>query len=438
MLYDNAQLVIAYLEAYQITGDESFARVASETLDYVLREMTDEAGAFHSATDADSATPSGHQEEGWFFTWTPDEIEEVVGPESAKLIRSHYGVSIRGNFERRNIFFISRPLARMAADSGKDEAALRSELDTAREQLYEARSHRPPPGKDDKVLTSWNGLMIEAFARAGRVLDEPRYEEAAATAAGFILTNLRLDDGRLARSWKDGRARHLAVLDDYAFLTAGLIELYQASADPRWLAAAIELTNTTIERFGDEQGGAFFFTAADAEELLIREKPDYDGAEPSGNSVAVGNLLKLYELTGNYDYRDQAERALRAQYSTLSRNPTAVPKMLAALDFYLDRPKQIVIVKPDDDADASAFLDRLATTFLPSSVVAVTAQGDAADELAKLVPLVKGKIARDGEITAYVCEQQVCELPTSDPEVFQGQIEKTEPYPPATPPLVAP
>jgi uncharacterized protein YyaL (SSP411 family) len=429
MLYDNAQLAVAYLEAYQITDNEAFAETARETLDYVAREMTSPEGGFYSATDADSRTPSGHQEEGWYFTWTRDDIAQIVGADVAGLVNDHYGVTIPGNFERRNILNIVKPLSRIAADSGRPAAEVNAELDAAKAQLYEARSLRPPPGKDTKVLTSWNGLMIAAFARGARVLDEPRYAEIGSRAAGFLLEEMRVGDGRLARSWNDGSVRHDAVLDDYAFLAHGLIELYQTTQRRRWLAASVELTDQMISRFGDPDAGAFFFTASDAEELLIRQKPDYDGAEPAGNSVAIGNLLQLYELTGDYRYRENAEQALQALARTVQERPTAVPKLLSAIDFMLDRPKQIVIVKPDPGADARVFIEAVASTFLPNSVLIVTSQGRAADELSELVPLVKGKKAQGGAVTAYVCEQQVCELPTTEVAEFSRQLAKTEAYP---------
>jgi len=431
MLYDNAQLVVAYLEAYQITARDDFAQVARETLDYVAREMTSPEGGFYSATDADSPTPDGHEEEGWFFTWTPAEIDAVVGSEAGRLVASYYGVTDRGNFEKRNILHTPRPFARYARESQLATDVLRDELDAARAALYAVRSERPPPGKDTKIIAAWNGLMISAFARGALVLGEPAYADIARDAASFVLSALQGSDGSLARSWRRGQARHVGVLDDYAFMVAGLLDLYQATAESQWLAAAVRLNDVMVRQFHDDEGGGFFLSADDAEELLVREKPDYDGALPSGNSVVLGNLLELYELVGDERYRELAVGGFESFARSLERRPAAIPRMLSSLDFYLDRPKQVVIVKPDRDADAGEFLRRYAKVYAPSSVLAVTVEGADASELAELVPLVGGKVARDGKVTAYVCEQRVCDLPTTDPATFTEQISRVAPYPDA-------
>jgi hypothetical protein len=427
MLYDNALLAVAYLEAYQVTGDEDLARIAVETLDYVAREMTAPEGGFHSATDADSPAPDGHEEEGRFFTWTLAELQNALDPESLSLVRDYYGVTDEGNFEGRNVLYARRDLDLVARERSIGVEEARRRVDAARARLYEQRSLRPPPAKDTKVLTSWNGLMISAFARAALALGIDEYRRRAESAAAFLIDEMW--DGReLKRSWREGRARHDGVLDDYAFLTAGLLDLFEATGEAKWLRTALDLNEALEARFWDGEHGGYYFTAADAEQLLVRDKPTYDGAEPSGNSIAMINLLRFYELTGDERYLALVEAALRAFSSVVSNNGLAVPEMLTALDFYLDTPKEIVLVRASDDDDFDPFLLRLGRTFLPNRVLLTTTEGAGLDELAELVPLVADKRALDDLPTAYVCERRVCELPTTDPEVFAAQISRVRPY----------
>ncbi|MGH7856892.1 MAG: thioredoxin domain-containing protein, partial [Candidatus Binatia bacterium] len=300
----------------------------------------------------------------------------------------------------------------------------RKELDQAREELYRARQKRIPPLEDEKILVSWNGLMISAFARAAQTLGEPEYAERAAKAADFILTKMReMRDGkRLHRSWFEGHADGTGYIDDYAFLSQGLLDLYEATFEPRWLREAIALHDVLEQRFWDGEHGGYFMTPDDAEGLLAREKPEYDGAEPSGNSVAILNLVRLEELTTDDRYRVLAEKALGAFGSILERGPSAVPKMLTAVDFRLDTPKEIIIVKPDGDASVEPMLTKLRETYLPNRVLSIAVEGKDLAEQKKLIPLLEGRIAMKGEVTAYVCEKRVCNLPTSDPGVFGKQI----------------
>jgi len=416
MLYDNALLAVAYLEAYQATGDPDYARVCRDILRYVSREMTAPQGGFYSATDADS-----EGEEGTFFVWAPQQIEAALTPEQARLTIAYYGVTEKGNFEGKNILHRPRPLAEVAADLGIDPAAAETSLAAIREKLYQARAKRVPPLRDDKVLTSWNGLMISAFARAGFVFAEPEYIAAASRAARFVLDDMRVGK-RLRRAWLDGKADGEAFLDDYAFLIAGLLDLYESSFDPRWLRAAIELQAVLDERFWDAAGGGYFLTADDAEALLAREKSSYDGAEPSGNSVALQNLLRLYELTTSDAYRKRAEASMKAFERVWTAGPASVPRMLCGIDYWLAGAKEIVIVAAADVAEADPFLGLLRSSFVPNRVLTVVAEGEDADAIAEVVPLVRGKQARGGKATAYVCERQVCDLPTSDPEVFAQQL----------------
>jgi uncharacterized protein YyaL (SSP411 family) len=407
MLYDNAQLITMYLEGYQLTGNEHFADVARDIADYALKEMTDGGGGFYSATDADSPNPEGHDEEGWFFTWTPAELQAVLGEKLAAIVSKHHGVTPGGNFEGRNILTAHRPL----------DEALRADLEKARKKLYAARAERPAPILDDKILTSWNGLMISALAKASITLDEPSYAKAAVRCAEFILERLVIE-GKLKRSYTDGAVGHDAFLDDFAFLTAALLDLYETTFDPRWLEQAGSFQATLDREFADNEGGGYFFTGSSHQALLTRDKPDYDGAEPSGNSVALLNLLRLEQFTADPAYRKRAEKGLAAFAGLLQGQGGAVPKMLTALDYYLDEPLQLVIVLPPG-GDAAPFLEKLRKTFLPNRALSVGEEGsDTA---------LQGKTAKNGKATAYVCRQQVCERPTSDPELFEKQLQRVEP-----------
>ena len=425
MLYDNALLVVIYLESYQASGRENFARIAREMLRYVQRDMTSPEGAFYSATDADSLNPAGHREEGWFFTWMPAEVEGVLGKADARAVNRYFDITDGGNFEGRNIPNTPRGLDEVAKELSLKPEALRTVIEQSREKLYEARLRRPPPLRDDKILTAWNALMISAHATAALVLGEEEYAQRGERAADFLLDHLRRD-GRLLRSYRKGQARHDAYLDDYAFLIAALLDLYEATGKPRWLRTAVELDKVLEENYEDEVAGGFFMTSDDHERLLAREKPAYDGAEPSGNSVALLNLLRLYEFTTRDEYRQRVEKAFRAFENVLSRSPAALSEMLLALDFHLDTPKEVVIVAPEAREQAEPFLVKLRETWLPNRILAVVSEGSEMEEQTQLIPLLEGKRAIKGKTTAYVCEQRVCELPTSDPEVFAEQIGKVE------------
>jgi hypothetical protein len=426
MLYDNALLAVAYLEGFQASGREDFARVAREILRYVERDMTSPEGAFYSATDADSPNPEGEREEGWFFTWTPAEIDAVLDAPQARLVKACYQVTAEGNFEGRNILHAPRPLAEAAKEVDLSEPDAQALLDAAREKLYQTRQQRPPPLRDEKILTSWNGLMISAHAFAALVLDEPDYARRAERAADFLLENLR-HEGRLRRSYKDGQATHNAYLDDYAFLAAGLLDLYEATGNLRWLREAIALDAVLEKRYEDRENGGFFLTSDDHESLLAREKPSYDGAEPSGNSVAVLNLLRLYEFTTQETYRQRAERALKAFEGVISASPVALSEMLLALDFHLDAPKEIILVVPRSRDEAQPLLGPLRTAFVPNRVLSIVSEGAELDRHTAVVPLLEDKRAIGGRPTAYVCERRICDLPTADPAVFAKQIAKANP-----------
>ncbi len=421
MLYDNALLTLAYLEGYQVTKREDLAQVAREVLRYVERDMTAPEGAFYSATDADSLAPDGHRAEGWFFTWTPTEIEAVLGKERAQIMTAYYAVTPAGNFEGRNILSTPKPLDMVAADLNLPPEQVRTTIQEAKDLLYHARAQRPPPLRDDKILTAWNGLMISAYAQAALVLRDPQYADRAARAADFVLTKMR-KDGRLLRSYTGGQARLEGYLDDYAFLTAGLLDLYETTGNLRWLKDALALDKALEDHYEDKQAGGFFLTSNDHEVLLAREKPSYDGAEPSGNSVQALNLLRLHEFTTEDRYRVRAEKLFQAFGELLKRAPSAVAELLLATDYHLDTPKEIVIVTPKSRAEAEPFLTQLGTTYLPNRILTVVTEGEDLAAHAQLVPLVASKVAQGGKATAYVCENKVCALPTADPAIFAKQI----------------
>ena len=425
MLYDNALLVLAYVEAHQATGRADFADVAREILRYVEREMTAPEGGFYSATDADSPAPSGRREEGWFFTWTPAELEAVLGADDARAVGAYYGVTAEGNFGGRSILHVSRALDAVARELGRTPEELAATVADARERLYAARARRPPPLRDDKILAAWNGLMISAHARAALALGDASWADRAARAAGFVLDHMRRD-GRLFRSWRDGRPEHAGYLDDYAFLVAGLLDLYEATGEVRWLREAIALDGVLAAHYEDREGGGFFMTADDSEELLAREKPAWDGAEPSGNSVHALNMLRLHELTTDDAYRRRAERTIDAFGPRLAADPVRLSEMLLALDWRLDAPKQVVVATTGAREEAASFLATLRTRLVPNRILAVTAPGDG---LAALVPVTEGKLALGGHATGYVCENRVCDLPTTDPAVFAKLVDRVRPLP---------
>ncbi len=425
MLYDNARLAVTYLEAWQASGREEFAQLARETLDYLRREMTAPGGGFFSATDADSRAADGALEEGWFFTWTPAELEAALGSERARLAAAWFGVTGAGNFEGRNVLHTPRSLPEVAAELGLEPEALRAELRGIREALQAARRQRPAPLRDEKVLVAWNGLAIAAFARAGLALAEPAYLESAARAADFTLRRMR-PDGRLRRVFVDGEASGPAFLEDYAFLIDGLIHLYEAAPDPRWLREALALQAVLDAHYADPDGGAYYQTADDQERLLAREKPLHDSALPSGNSVAALNLLRLTDLTFDEEHRQRAILLFSAFREELAAAPASFGELTLALDYLHDTAKEIVLVRPPAGGDLDAMLAPLRRAFVPNRVLSVVTQGGDLEAHAALVPLVAGKRARQGRVTAYVCEDRVCALPTAEPDVFASQLAAVE------------
>ena len=332
MLYDNSLLAVAYLEAYQATGDDEYARIVRETLDYLGRDMTDPAGGIYSTEDADS-----EGEEGKFYVWTPGEISAILGAERAKTFCYVYDVTEEGNFEGHNILNLPKTIEQCAVLLCRDAAELSRELAEGRRLLFEAREKRVRPGRDDKVIVSWNALAIDALARAGAVLDEPRYREAAVRCASFILANLRKDDGKLLHTWRGGVAKLDAYLDDYAGMVNALVSLYEATFDERWIDEAVRLATIMLDDFADDEAGGFFYTAAEHEALITRPKEWQDGSTPSGNSLAATGLVRLAKLTGRDDFASAAEATLRGGAAVMRQAPMAAGQIVIGPRF-LARP----------------------------------------------------------------------------------------------------
>ena len=425
MLYDNALLALAYLEGSQATGREDFASIARETLAYLRRDMRSPEGAFYAATDADSPGPSGESEEGRYFTWTAEEIRSALGADRSRLALQVLGLTpVGGSASDRGVLYLAHPLEQAAKSLSISPAAARASYESSRHDLYQARLKRRAPHRDDKIVTAWNGLAISAFARAALVLDDASYARDAGRAADFLLEHA-LEEGRLRRSVTESQAGPAGFLSDYAFLTAGLLDLYESTWEPRRLRQVLELDAVFEKHFEDPAGG-FFLTADDAESLPIREKPSEDGAEPSGTSVAVMNLLRLHELTGQARFLARAERALKAVGGLLAENPTALSEMLLAVDFHDDTPKEIVIVTPKRVEEAAPFLAMLRKSYVPNRILVVAAQGGDLASQSQQVPLLKEKMARGGKATAYLCEDRVCLLPTTSPDEFAKQLQRRD------------
>jgi hypothetical protein len=403
MLYDNALLSQAYLEAHLASGEPFYRRVVEETLEYVLREMTSPDGAFYSTQDADS-----EGEEGKFYVWTASEIESILGKELAELFSYVYDVAPGGNWEGHTILHRTRSEEQDAKMRGMPVDELRQKLAEARGKLLAVRAQRVWPGRDEKILTAWNALMIAAFAEAGSALREPRYTAAAARAADFIITRMRAPDGKLYRTTFAGSApKFNAFLEDYAYLINALVSVYEATFAPRWLEAAQELSAILIEHFWDAEKAGFFFTGQDHEELIARVKDSHDGSTPSGNSMAVTALLRLSELTGQADVREKAEKTLRAAQPLMERSPLAAGQMLLALDFYLGPVQEFVVIGDPAREETQRVLRAIFAGFRPNKVVAL---GTPAGNEAASVPLLKDRPAR-GNVTTYICENFTCREP---------------------------
>ena len=412
MLYDNALLACAYIEGRRATGDEGYEEAARDILRFARDEMTAPGGGFYSAIDADSLNPrTGEREEGFYYTWTPAELAQALGVSDAAIASAVWSVSEEGEVDGRGVLSRTRPLAEIAEQFEIPEAALRARLGVWRAKLRSARSSRPKPQRDEKIIAGWNGLMIAAFAEAAIAFDEPGLAQAARRAARFLLDEMRVD-GRLRRSSFNGALSGEAYLDDYAALISGLISLYEVTGETEWLNEAIALDGVLSERFAHPAGG-YYLTADDHEEVLVRQQPAYDGAEPSGNSVHAMNLLRLHELTTDDGYRARADKLLARFSATLETSPAGLSEMLRALRWRLSKPKQALFVAESLE-DARRLASEIRSVHAPHRVVAIAAEADI-ERISRTIPLFAGKRAIAGRPTAYICEERVCKLPTSDP-----------------------
>ncbi len=408
MLYDNALLSRIYLHTYVVTGNPFYRRIAEETLDYVVREMTSPKGGFYSTQDADS-----EGEEGKFFLWTPAEVTRELSPEDARLFMRYYDVTDQGNFEGKNILHVKQKPQKIADNSGITLEEFQISLKRNRDRLFAVRERRVKPGRDEKILTSWNGLMLRSFAEAARYLKRPDYLQMAVKNATFLLSQLR-QDGRLLRTYKDGRARLNGYLEDYTFLADGLLALYEASFDVHWFAEARALVDQAIDLFTDEQHGGFFDTGSDHEMLINRPKNIMDNAVPAGNSIAMDVLLRLATFSGSSEYQQRADEYLLSIADVMVQHPLAFGHALGALDFAISSQKEFAIIGDLQAADTQALLTVINSRYLPNSVLASASPTDL--QAAETIALLADRPAKDGKATAYVCQNFTCQAPVTMPE----------------------
>ena len=420
MLYDQALIVMAYIEAYQATGNDRFAITVREVLEYVLRDMVSPEGGFYSAEDADSEGV-----EGKFYIWRLEEIRETLDSQEASLVERVFNAHSTGNFHEeatgritgRNILFMAKPVsgnARELAPRVPDSPRL---LESARSKLFQAREKRVHPGKDDKILTDWNGLMIAALSKAAQALGRAEYADAARKAADFILETM-VADGRLLHRYRGNEAGLPAHADDYAFLIWGLIELYEATFDVRYLKSALSLNGQFLDRFWDSAAGGFFFTARDGEDLLLRKKEIYDGATPSANSVAALNLIRLSRITGDPALEILSRAIGKAFSGNIRQFPSAYTQLLLAVDFTAGQSSEVVIAGVPHTEETLTMLQRLRERFLPNKVVLFRPTDEDSPEIALIAPYAASHTSLDGKPTAYVCRDFNCELPTTDPDAM--------------------
>ncbi|MCC6314860.1 MAG: thioredoxin domain-containing protein [Thermomicrobiales bacterium] len=416
MLYDNAQLARVYLDAYRAFGDPDYARVAEQTLEYVLRDMTGPEGQFYAAEDADSEGV-----EGKFYVWTPEEIETVLGSDVARVAMANYGVEPGGNFEGKSILHVPESADRVAARLGISPEQLAETIAAARPKLLAARAQRVRPGRDDKALAAWNGMMLRAFAEGGRVLNRPDFLSAAVRNSEFLTTQMR-PDGRLMRSFTNGQAKIGGFLEDYANVADGLLATQAAVLETRWLREALDLTDEMVLEFADPSGVGFFDTAVSVEPLVARPRELQDGALPSGNAVATDVLLRAGAMTGDDRLTERAAAVLETLARPMAEQPLGFGRWLADLEFYLSPPTEVALAGDRSNPVMAAFQGVIYGGYHPNLVVGYADAGDVA--LGERVPFLAGRPTPDGAPRAYVCERFACLAPTADAEGLREQIER--------------
>src|SRR6266702_3426818 len=436
MLYDQAQLAITYLDAFQITQDRQYESVARDILDYVARDMTSKEGGFFSAEDADSLLEQGKPEhaEGAFYVWTKKEINAALG-DAAEIFDFHYGVQPHGNapegsdpqdeFRDRNILIERHPIAETAQHFKKSENEVRQSLARSRQNLLSIRAKRPRPHLDDKIISAWNGLMISAFARAAQVLDDPRYLEIARHAVDFILARMYEEKSKLLyRNYRGGRSDIEGFADDYAFVVEGLLDLYEASFNVEWLKLASELQETNDRLFFDEKNGGYFSNSGKDESVFLRMKDDNDGAEPAASSLAALSLLRLSQLRDDQKMAERARKTIDAFATTLSHFPSAMPQMLVALDYSLSKPRQIVVAGKKDAPETKALLTQVQHPFLPKTILLLADGGEGQKYLGEKNEAIRAMSLVEGKPAAYVCENFTCKAPVIDPAMLSELLSK--------------
>jgi len=409
MLYDNTQLVRIYAQAYTVTREPLFKAVVEETVTYLLREMLDSTGGFYSTQDADT-----EGEEGKFFVWTPQEINRLVGEEQGEIFSRIYDVSEQGNFETKNILHPILTVEQASKFFRKERSEIETIIAQVKQKLFSEREKRIKPFRDEKIITAWNGLTLSGLAEAIKILDQPSYIEVARRTVRFIFSKM-FRDGFLLHTYKDGRAKLLGYLDDYAFLIVGLLDLFEATFERALLERAIQLTEVMLREFSDERDGGFFYTGKSHEPLISRAKPVFDASIPSGNAMATQALLRLYHITGNDDYRGRAEQVLRSYYEPMASQPFGFAHMLCALDLFVNPPKEIVVVGEQDDPQTRALVRQIQAFYLPNKILQLISPKT---PLESVSPLLQGKSQVDGKPTAYVCWNFTCSAPvTSEAEL---------------------
>ncbi|UCE43381.1 MAG: thioredoxin domain-containing protein [Candidatus Aminicenantes bacterium] len=419
MLYDNAQLAVVYIEAYQATGNNKYARIAQEIFDYEMTYMTNDSGGIYSTEDADS-----QGKEGIFYLWKWDELDGILGKKEADIISRYYSTKKMGNFPSHedyhkefNILHIRRDAASVAKELGMTEEQLKSTLSSIKKKLLEVRDKRARPGLDDKTITSWNGLMISAFARGYQVFADKRYLSAAERAASFVMDKMRTEDGKLLRTHRAGASKFHAYLEDYSYLILALVDLYEAGFDKKWLFSAEDLTEEMIVQFWDEKSDGLFNTSLYHKNLIVRTKSVNDSAIPSPVGVAIESFLRLGKLLDKEDYLKKARRVLKANHPYMEKAPQGYLTLLMNVDYLIHSPKEIAIVGRKDSKDTKELLKAIHSRFIPNRVIAfLDPSSPDARELAKKIPLLSGREIINGKATVYVCENFTCQLPVTSPE----------------------